>query len=248
MDDATREQLHEYLGAAEALIDSMTVSVHSDQDSVWKYSGYKTFIRKYNQLVQAITKIIRVDTIVDLYDLDRVPGNCSTIAAQQKDLFDSVFANLSILKSYLEVKIGVKADRIQSLRDFFQANLRRAIFAVPEREVEVQNAVEQLLIGRGLVKGIDYDRETGRVKFSIKEVVPDFIMPKLGLAIEVKLTKMRSASRAIVDEINADTIAYGKEYASILFIVYDLGTIRDDVEFKRDLEISEGVSVIIVKQ
>jgi hypothetical protein len=45
-----------------------------------------------------------------------------------------------------------------------------------------------LLIGRGFTKGIDYDRETGRVKVSIKEVVPDFVFPKLGLALEVKLS------------------------------------------------------------
>ena len=42
-------------------------------------------------------------------------------------------------------------------------------------------------------------------------------------------------------------MAYGKEYPFILFIVYDLGSIRDEVEFKRDLEASKGVSVIIVK-
>lgn len=98
-----------------------------------------------------------------------------------------------------------------------------------------------------MVKGVDYDRETGRVKVSIKEVVPDFILPKLGLAIEVKLSKDRSKSKIIVDEINADIMSYGKEYASILFIVYDLGSIRDEVEFKRDLEITDGVSLIVVK-
>lgn len=247
MDDQIRERLRELLGAAEALLDSMTSSVRSDGDSVWKYGGYRIFMRKYNELVQAVAKVVTVDSVVDLYDLDRVPGGGDTIAFQQKEFFDSAFTNLSILKSFLENKIGVKTDRIQSLTDFFQANLRRALFCEPEREVEVQNAVEQLLIGRGLVKGIDYDRETGRVKVSIKEVIPDFILPKLGSAIEVKLSKDKSKSKVLVDEINADIMSYGKEYASILFIVYDLGSIRDEVEFKRDLEITDGVSVIVVK-
>jgi hypothetical protein len=107
---------------------------------------------------------------------------------------------------------------------------------------------EQLLIGRGLTKGIDYDREVGRVKVSIKEVVPDFVLPKLSLAIEVKFAKTDTKAKTIVDEINADIQAYGRGYAHLLFIVYDLGTIRDVLEFTRDLESVEGVEVIIVKQ
>ena len=143
--------------------------------------------------------------------------------------------------------MNLKEDRILSLINFFQTNLRKAIFLPPEREVDVQNVVEQLLIGRGLEKGIGYDRETGRVKVSIKEVVPDFTLAKFGLAIEVKLSKDRSRSKILVDEINSDIMAYCKQYPSILFIVYDMGSIRDEVEFKHDLEASEGVSVIIVK-
>ena len=96
-------------------------------------------------------------------------------------------------------------------------------------------------------KGVDYDREVGRVKVSIKEVVPDFILQKLGLAIEVKLSKSATKSRTIVDEINADILAYSKGYRSTLFVIYDLGSIRDESEFKNDLEIHEGVSVVIVK-
>ncbi len=246
MDDQTRETLREFLGAAEALLDSMTSSVRSDSDSNLKYAGYKIFIRKYNQLAQAVAKVVPVYDIVDWYD-DSVPGSGDTVTLQQKEFFDSVFTSVSILKSFLESKIGVKTDRIQSLTDFFQAKLRLVMFSKPGREVEVQNAVEQLLIVRGLVKGVDYDRETGRIKVSIKEVIPDFILQKLELAIEVKLSKDKTKSKVIVDEINADIMSYGKEYASILFIVYDLGSIRDEVEFKRDLEITEGVSVIVVK-
>lgn len=65
------------------------------------------------------------------------------------------------------------------IADFLQANLWRGVIERPERERDVQNVVEQLLIGRGLEKGIDYDREVGRVKVSSKEVVPDFVLPQL---------------------------------------------------------------------
>ena len=247
MDSSNNDRLPEYLAVATALLDSMNTALQADSESQWKHAGFKTYIRKYNQLVEAVSKIAPVDSIVDYYDIERVPGSHDSTIIQQKELFDSAHANISILKSFLEVKIGVKEDRIQSLTDFFQANLRKAIFSKPDREVEVQNAVEQLLIGKGLEKGIDYDREVGRVKVSIKEVVPDFIFPKLGLAIEIKLSKDRTKSKVIVDEINADIMAYGKDYSHILFIVYDLGTIRDELEFKSDLEKSEGVAVVIVK-
>lgn len=46
---------------------------------------------------------------------------------------------------------------------------------------EVQNAIEALLLGRGLAKGLDYDRESGKFEFSGKEYIPDFIIPKMSL-------------------------------------------------------------------
>jgi len=50
-----------------------------------------------------------------------------------------------------------------------------------------------------------------------------------------------------VDGINADIAAYFKQYRSLLFIVYDLGHIRGELEFREDLERSGNVSVIVVK-
>lgn len=63
----------------------------------------------------------------------------------------------------------------------------------------------------------------------------------------MKLSKGKAKSKVIVDEINADIMAYSKQYSSLLFVVYDLGSIRDEVEFKQDLEKADSVSVIIVK-
>ena len=69
----------------------------------------------------------------------------------------------------------------------------------------------------------------------------------MGLALEVKLSKTTTKSKVIVDEINADIMSYSKEYRSLLFMIYDLGSIRDESEFKNDLEVNEGISVVIVK-
>lgn len=144
-------------------------------------------------------------------------------------------------------RVGSPPAGVASLIDFIQAKLRSAIFAVPDKEVQIQNAIENLIIGRSMVKGTDYDRETGRVKTSGKESIPDFIFPDWNLCLEVKLSKSADKLRAIVDEINADIRAYATRYHRQLYIVYDLGVIRDEAEFKRDLEGTPGISVLVVK-
>lgn len=68
------------------------------------------------------------------------------------------------------------------------------------------------------------------------------------MAIEVKLSKDKAKSKVLVDEINADIQSYGKKYLSILFIVYDLGSIQDEFAFKHGLETIDGnIQVIVVK-
>ena len=104
-----------------------------------------------------------------------------------------------------------------------------------------------MLIGRGMIKGQDYDREVGRVKVSSKEVIPDFIFPRMSLALEVKIIKTAARVRETVDEINADITAYSKAYRNLMFVVYDLGFIRDEMEFRQDLEDPMKSMVVVVK-
>lgn len=151
-----------------------------------------------------------------------------------------------ILLSSVEEGIDFADDEFDNLENFLQFRLRSAIFQKPEQEVEVQNAIESLLLGRGLSKGTDYDRESGKVEFSGKEYIPDFIVPKMSLCIEVKLLRENRKSK-IIEEISADITAYKKIYNRQLFVVYDLGVIQNELEFKRDIEMSDGVKVIIVK-
>jgi hypothetical protein len=241
--------LREYLRWTDALQRSMEVALRGeDPANVWKHGGYKQFARKYNQIVEAIASTMSLPPILDRYDLAKIPGGGDTLAFQQKEIFEGVHADVSLLKSFLENKIGVVEDETAAIRDFFQAKLRSAIFRTPESEREIQDAVEQLLIGRGLQKGQEYDREVGRVKVSSKEAVPDFILHRLSLAIELKLIKNTGRIREVVDEINADVAAYSKRYRSLLFIVYDLGYIRDEIEFRHDLEVAGNVAVVVVKQ
>jgi len=105
MEQSTRERLRELLTSAKALLDSMTASIRADADSVWKYASYRTYVRKYNALAQASAELVRIEPPLDLYDLERIPGNADTIAMQQKELFEAVHANLSVLKAFLENKL-----------------------------------------------------------------------------------------------------------------------------------------------
>jgi hypothetical protein len=244
-----KNQIRQYLKWTDALMRAMDTAVRvDDPHGLWKHAGFKEFARKYNDLVSLISKEISLPPLLDLYNLEAIRGNADTLPFQRKEVFDGVYANLSLLKGILENQLGVVEDETEAMRDFFQARLRSAVLHEPQKELYVQDAVETLLIGRGLQKGVDYDREVGRVKVSAKEVIPDFILPRLSLAIEVKLVKKANRVREVIDEINADVAAYSKRYRSLLFIVYDLGNIRDEIEFKQDLEDPGNVSIVIVKQ
>jgi hypothetical protein len=246
-----KEQLKQLLSNTNALLGAMRTSLGSvsgEHADINRFSSYKLFLRKYNALVKQAAPLLADTTMLDLINVEHIKDSGLYGWGQQKELFDYAYSNAMLLKSLLEGEIGYAEDETQSLRDFLQANLRKAIFTVPDKEVEVQNAVETLIVGRGMEKGTDYDRETGRVKTSGKESVPDFIFfPNLKLCLEVKLSKSTERLKAIVDEINADIRAYSTQYERQLYIVYDVGTIRDETEFKSGLENAPGVSVIIVK-
>jgi hypothetical protein len=229
----------------EALLDAMEAAVKGTD--VWRFASYRTFMRRSNDVVEHTASIEPIDAPVEIYKIDKVPTLGNTIGIQQQDYFEMVRANLQILKAYLSNRVDPKERRIGGIADFLQANLRRAILEQPARERDVQNAIEQLLIGRGLEKGLDYDREVGRVKVSSKEVIPDFILPPLETAIEVKLLKDHGGIGRVVDEINADIRAYSQGYKAVVFVVYDLGVLRDEAEFRRDLETADGIKVIVVK-
>lgn len=246
-----KEKLEGLLATANALLDSMNTAATGSTDgpnNLWKYAGYKHFIRKYNQIANAAKEIDpKLTEFLDLWQEEKIPGEGDTVPAQQKNFHVGVHANLSMLRSLIENELGVKDDQIKALKDFLKANLRAALFEIPEKEKQVQDALETLLIGRGMQKGIDYDRESGRVKVAHKHSIPDFILLKLSLALEVKLSKDEKKSKLIVDEINADIQAYGKVYQKQLFVVYDIGSIRNELEFVRDLETGTGISVIVIK-
>ncbi|MBK0038803.1 MULTISPECIES: hypothetical protein [unclassified Enterococcus] len=149
--------------------------------------------------------------------------------------------------SKLESNLDIENDEIINLTNFIQNSLRASMFEIPQNEKIVQNTLESLFLGIGMSKGNDYKRESGRVDYSSKQFIPDFNLDSLSLAIEVKLIKKIADRSKVIDEINADIPAYQTKYDNIIFVVYDLGIIRNIEEFKADIENNIGIQVIVIK-
>lgn len=213
-----------------------------------RYASFKTYATQYNILTNSACKLLGItNASFNIYDCEKLPSWGNSVWPIQLQVIESVLLNTETMIAYLEAETEFSDDEFDNLESFLKTKLRSVVFAKPTKEIEIQNAVESLLLGKGWSKGIDYDRETGKVKFSGKEYIPDFVIPKLKLCIEIKLVREGKKSE-IIEQINSDIIGYGKEYARQLFVVYDLGVIQNEEEFKRDIEKSTSdIRVVIIK-
>lgn len=213
---------------------------------IGRYSSYKDMARIYNDFAEQAKSVLRVPSMIYTFNTKDIPGYGDAVWGVEKKILEQVLISAKMLLASLEGNIDFVDDEFDNIENFFLSRLRSVIFIKPDKEVEVQNAIEALLLGRGLGKGTDYDRESGKFEFSGKEYIPDFIIPKLNLCIEVKLLREGKRSK-VIEEISADITAYNKEYRRQLYIVYDLGVIQNEAEFKKDIEKSDGVKVIVIK-
>ena len=220
----------------------------SSTNEAGRFSPFKAYAEEHRYLASEVCKALNLSNErIPYYDTRKMKGWADTVWPLQKEVIDSLVVYTDTLIALLEKEMIFIDDEYTNLENFIKNMLRSTIFTSPEKEKEVQNTIETLFVGKGWNKGIDYDRETGKFEFSGKEYIPDFIVPKLNLCIEVKLLKEGRKSK-IIEEINADITAYDKEYKRQLFIVYDLGVIRDEIEFRRDIEnAKDDIKVIIIK-
>lgn len=210
-----------------------------------RYVAFKEMAMMYNKLVIEANEILNCN--LEIINTEKTKSWGNTVWPEQKRIFDTVLSCTRNLIAVLESNIDFIDEQIENVANFIKAKLRKAIHSEPTKEKDIQDSIENLFIGKGYEKGVDYDREAGKFNYSGKEYIPDFILPKLGMCIEVKLLKEASKKSKMIEEINADITAYSKKYKNILFIVYDMGNIRDETEFCRDIENNEGVRVVIVK-
>jgi REase_DpnII-MboI len=209
------------------------------------YAGYPFYIDKYNQFVFLATQL-DPDVSIFFQEIDlgdkRNPG--SIPGFMWKSYAELAAMQLNSLASYLQSKLGTKQQEHEQIIDLIKANLRPAIYDDPKHEREVQNALETIFRARAL----DFRREQQTVPYSTKRYIPDFTFDRIGLAVEAKLCKDKDREREMIDEINADIVGYGGRYDRCLFVIYDLGFIRDVAKFSADIEANPNVHVLIIKK
>lgn len=113
-------------------------------------------------------------------------------------------------------------------------------------EKEIQVALDNIFIGANLDG--QYSREKESILYSSKSYIPDFVFDKIDTIVEIKLCKTLDKEKEIISEINDDIVAYKTKHSNLIFVIYDLGIIRDQDQFRSSLEANEQVVVRIIKQ
>jgi len=134
-----------------------------------------------------------------------------------------------------------EASELVAIINLAEKKLRKLMREAPTKEKEVQDKYEDLL----LANDIEYAKEFPHIMFSSKQYIPDFSFEKYSLAVEIKLCK--SDEKSLIAQLNDDIIAYKTKFKSLLFIIYDLGNIRDIDTFKQSFEQFDDVIVQIIK-
>jgi len=96
-----------------------------------------------------------------------------------------------------------------------ERKLRKAVRVKPEREKEVQDAFETLLVGADVV----FDREADSIIYSSKTYKADFTFQPIDLAVDLKLCNRDDREKEIIAEINDDILAYKTKYGNVFFAV-----------------------------
>jgi hypothetical protein len=244
--DQTREikvllnQIKAFQDVIQGIINNKEAAEHS------RYASFRDMANIYNDFANHVKVMTKVSSMFYTFQLDNMSSYNNTLWGEQKRILEQVLVATKMLYATLEGNVDFVDDEFDNLENFIKSRLRSVIFDRPQKEVEVQNAIESLLLGRGMNRGTDFDRETGKFEFSGKEYIPDFIISKLKLSIEIKLLREGKKSK-IIEEISADITAYAKQYDRQLYIVYDLGFIQNEDEFKRDIESIDGVKLLVIK-
>ena len=138
---------------------------------------------------------------------------------------------------------GPESSEIIKIINIVEDKLRKIIREDPKREKEIQDSFENLLI----LSSIEYKREFPAISYSSKNYIPDFSIDKLDLVIEIKFCNSDTREKELISEINDDILAYGTKYGNLLFVIYDMGKIRDIDKFKESIEKNINIIVKVIK-
>jgi len=169
-----------------------------------------------------------------LSDLESARGILQSAIDQinQKGI-DNVFAGDKVKES----------NEIVNILSLVDNSLRKVVRSTPKNEAEIQDALENIFIGAGL----EFSRDKENILYSSKTYVPDFVFNRVNTVVEAKLCNRKEREKEIIAEINDDILAYRTKYGNLIFVVYDIGIIKDVDQFKGGLEAGDHVLVRIVK-
>jgi hypothetical protein len=77
----------------------------------------------------------------------RSPGD--TLWGEAKSILESVLTSTRFLIVTLESQTDFVSEEIENIGNFIKTKLRSVVFDTPTKEKEIQNAIENLFIGRG---------------------------------------------------------------------------------------------------
>jgi len=164
--------------------------------------------------------------------------------------FDLLNVTLGTLQQALELGGENKlpsqmrpADQVVRMLSAIRRALRKSFKQKPKSEREVQDHLETIFTSLAF----KFDREKERFRYSSKSYEPDFTFPEIGAVVEAKLCDTPDREKKIIAEINDDIVAYSTRFAILVFVVYDLGIIRDQSGFTGDIAANPNVIVEIVK-
>lgn len=138
---------------------------------------------------------------------------------------------------------GSEASLVLKVLNLLESKLRKVVRQAPQKEKDVQDALESLFVGAEVA----YSREADSIEYSTKTYTPDFSVSRADLSIEVKLCNREGREKEIIAEINDDILAYKTKFGNIIFVVYDVGLIRDVERFIGNFGDQNGVIVKVVK-
>lgn len=123
-----------------------------------------------------------------------------------------------------------------------QRPLRKLFRTKPTSEKEVRDKLEDLFNAQQLT----FRREQAHIPYSSKTYIPDFTFDGINCAVEGKFCDSDKREKEMIAEINDDIQAYSTKYKNLIFVIYDMGFIRDEEKFKQNIE-SKSVVIEIIK-
>lgn len=149
---------------------------------------------------------------------------------------------MTVIPEKSKNELAIELFKVISL---IENSLRKIIRDKPKRESEINDSLENLFIGAGLDG--NFSREKESIPYSNKKYIPDFVFDSIGAVVETKFVDREGKDKEIVGQINDDIVAYKSRYPNLIFVVYDMGIIRNVDMFKNSIENQESVIVKVIK-